>query len=388
MTAIAALEEQAVAFAAQVRSQLADLPAEDLDDLLDGLEADLAERLADGGQLGDPEQYAAELRQAAGLPSRAEVEAESGAQRPRRALAAVLTDTAGQLARDVARFWDDTPQRRAIRDFIVSLRPVWWVLRALVVAGAVLFFLGIPYLGLYMSPYSHGIPVSWGSTLLIVACTLLSVQWGRGKWAPNRWIVGLRRLGNAFALIALVPVAVLTQSVIATPVYVQPSAAGWGLNVDGDQITNIFAYDCSGAPIDAVQLYDQHGNELTTSRYSDVSARMGLDETSDQSIMYFPNGAVIGDSRWNTFPLAEARWTSSTPFNESQLRNRAEAAKWPFTQRAPLNSACAAAVSSDMKGGANADKTDTSAAAASANGGGSDSANTPPGTEAAPTPKE
>ncbi len=60
-----------------VRAWLADLPADEVEDLTAGMEADLAERAAESGGgtlgalLGEPEAYAAELRSAAGLPPRA-----------------------------------------------------------------------------------------------------------------------------------------------------------------------------------------------------------------------------------------------------------------------------------------------------------------------------
>jgi hypothetical protein len=59
-------------FAQGVRAALADLPAEEVDDLTDGLEADLAEAYAEDLQreLPDPAAYATELRAAAGLPMR------------------------------------------------------------------------------------------------------------------------------------------------------------------------------------------------------------------------------------------------------------------------------------------------------------------------------
>ena len=62
-----------VTFAEGVRAALADLPAEEVDDLTEGLEADLAESLAEDLRrtLPDPVAYAAELRLAAGLPGRA-----------------------------------------------------------------------------------------------------------------------------------------------------------------------------------------------------------------------------------------------------------------------------------------------------------------------------
>ena len=58
-------------FAAKVREALSDLPPDELDELTDGLEADLAERAEESGlELGDPSAYAEELRAAAGYPPR------------------------------------------------------------------------------------------------------------------------------------------------------------------------------------------------------------------------------------------------------------------------------------------------------------------------------
>ena len=64
-------------YAAAVRRSLADLGPDQVDDLTDDLEADLADALADERhnahgrgvleQFGPPEEYAAELRAAAGL---------------------------------------------------------------------------------------------------------------------------------------------------------------------------------------------------------------------------------------------------------------------------------------------------------------------------------
>ena len=61
--------EMVRAFVARVRERLSDLPAEELQDLTEGLEADLTDLVAErgGGTLGDPDEYAQELRSAAGL---------------------------------------------------------------------------------------------------------------------------------------------------------------------------------------------------------------------------------------------------------------------------------------------------------------------------------
>src|SRR3954468_1429827 len=59
-------------FAAAVRAALSDLAPDEIDELTDGLEADLTDRLADGdaADLGDPRAYAEALGPAAGLPHR------------------------------------------------------------------------------------------------------------------------------------------------------------------------------------------------------------------------------------------------------------------------------------------------------------------------------
>src|SRR6187431_418045 len=70
--------EDVRAYVRAVRAWLGDLPADEVEDLTAGMEADLAERAAEsggplGGLLGQPEAYAAELRSAAGLPARVDV---------------------------------------------------------------------------------------------------------------------------------------------------------------------------------------------------------------------------------------------------------------------------------------------------------------------------
>ena len=59
---------EVASFVARVREQLSDLTEDEREELTGGLEADLSEQLAEGGQLPDPTQYADELRAAAGLP--------------------------------------------------------------------------------------------------------------------------------------------------------------------------------------------------------------------------------------------------------------------------------------------------------------------------------
>ena len=190
------VEERATLFAAAVRERLSDLPPDELDDLLDGLQADLAERLADGDELGEADAYAEELRQAAGLPVR-----EEQAPKKRRTMSE-LADVAGAGLRG----WvEGSAFRRGVRDFLVSLRPVWWVARGVAlpfgILGIVTFVTGAwwwfyPDRGLESFPFM----------VFTLGCVILSIQWGRGRWAPQRWLVWARRAASVIAAISLIPV--------------------------------------------------------------------------------------------------------------------------------------------------------------------------------------
>jgi hypothetical protein len=81
MTTIA-LTPEAEEFLARVRDELADLPPDERDELLEDIESHLAELTGEGGmplaaRLGSAEEFAHELRHSAGLPPRAESVAPS-----------------------------------------------------------------------------------------------------------------------------------------------------------------------------------------------------------------------------------------------------------------------------------------------------------------------
>ena len=104
----------------QVRAELADLPPDDVEELTGGLEADLAERLAESPDglagLGSPQVYAAELRSAAGLPARGSAGGNGLGAWWRH-----LREVAALAARD--------PRLARVRRLAEELRPVGWVVR-------------------------------------------------------------------------------------------------------------------------------------------------------------------------------------------------------------------------------------------------------------------
>lgn len=329
-------ETRAIDFAAAVRGHLADLSTEEVEDLTDGLEADLADRLADGGEFGDAERYAEELRQAAGLPPRAEAEAEAKRHRPTvREAAAVLRD-------GFVRFWDATPGRRAVRDFAASLRPVWWVLRGLVGAWVLMVWVLHSGFGLL------GIAVA-------AALVLVSIQWGRGKWARGRWQVWLRRIANGLAVVLVIPVLAHAWNAVSTPQYIDygPDYLP-GLTSNGGQITNIFAYDCMGNPLDGVRLYDQDGAPITT-RSSDGWPITVWSDAEQATIFYQRNGLAEGNGEWNAFPLREG---VENPYNPNGEPDEYADAEAPKSELPPLSRDCPVPKSGAVteQGGADAAK--------------------------------
>lgn len=275
------------AFAAQVRAGLDDLPADEVEELTDGLEADLLEQAEDAGEdvgLGDPLAYADELRAAAGLPPR-------GRRAKARTRVLARLRTAGT---DVVRLVRANPVGSRCLDFALAVRPVWWVAR-----GWALFeCVALPVGGGIRMPVGGG-AAAW---LALAACIVLSVQWGRGRWLPWRGVVALKVLVSAATLIVL---PVLVVAVLSSGPEYQADDGGdrpTGMTLDGRQITNIFPYDGAGRQLRDVQLFDQDGRPLTTVGEVSPPVTYVMTQTGD-GVALVPSSRASGTTGWNVFPL-------------------------------------------------------------------------------------
>ena len=189
-------------FVDAVRARLADLPAEEIDDLTEGLEADLTDLVAErgGGALGDPDTYTRELRTAAGL------EPVMRIARSRRSAGTAIDDALDAAHDGWDRAMGGLPGRPM--EFAESLRPAWWVLRAL----AAVLVVGLP---LGINAYGFGI-LGW---VAIAVAIVVSVQIGRKRWWPgNQGQPGAARGWCRLLLVGLNAFAVLVVLVIASTV--------------------------------------------------------------------------------------------------------------------------------------------------------------------------
>lgn len=293
------MDDRISIFAAAVRDALNDLPADDVDELVDGLEADLAEQANERGEGyadEDPVAYAAELRAAAGLPER-----HASTSKLKLSLIA-----SGRALRDraVSRI-RSTKFGSWLIDTLTALRPVWWVAR-----GWLLYVIIAPILG--VSSHVFFLPSNnLGAVLLLLVVVTLSVQWGRGFWANRKWLEVARTATSVVAAIGLPFLVVGTaNSVYSALDYLdyatngEPAAVS-GLAVDGERVWNIYAYDGNGEPIEAVQLFDENGRPLTTiGRMADPASPWDGAFYGEpvQVPLIGANGAM---RLWNVFPLQE-----------------------------------------------------------------------------------
>jgi len=332
-------------YAAQVRAELADLGQDQVDDLTDGLEANLSDALADerrthGGTLvdefGEPGTYAAELRAAAGLApaSRGAGGARAALLSPWRALREI--DRAALTHLRTTRWFP------GVEDLAVALRPAWWVLRGWALAYLVLQVLGA-------EPPSFWLPSTFGGWVLLGLSVVASAQWGRGRWRTGpRWRAPLMVLSGALAVAAVILLLSLPSAQRYDLQSAQAQAAAApadGIVVDGQYAHNLFVYDAQGRPVEGAQVFDQAGRPVTTEPnggdlwMQQTSWLDGADEPTYHVGVAGPNG----ETRWNVFPLhslTAGAWTyddaTGRHLVDDGARDQVRAPSWPFASAAPV----------------------------------------------------
>jgi uncharacterized membrane protein len=268
LTAAAHVPGDVETYLARVRDALSDLPVEERNELLAEVEPSLYESASEAGgsvaaRLGPPEDFAAELRSAAGLQ-------ESEAPRPaglRETIDRALADRRVETSLGYAR----------------QLGPAWWVARGyLVVAGLALLF------GASWS-VAHGAVPRIGSATVGLVVILLAIAgsvalglWGRGRIALA--------VVNLLAVVAVIPVAqhlshgTPVQTTIVTVPAIQP-----GLSYNGVPVDNIYPYSRSGKLLHDVFLFTGSGAPLNVSTVApDPDRRVPVTKTGRRVFNAFP----------------------------------------------------------------------------------------------------
>jgi hypothetical protein len=149
--------ETAIEFANKVRVELGHLTSEQITDLTDGLEADIASSLDDGADIGSAKKYATDLLAAAGMPKDIDV-----------------VPNAVDVFINKARRWFVS---------ISDLEPAWWIFRAWVATQLIGWLL---FRDQSSSPgYLEWRYMQAGGIVVLGVMLYLSVRIGRAK--PTKW---------------------------------------------------------------------------------------------------------------------------------------------------------------------------------------------------------
>ncbi len=332
-------------YARRVREHLADLTADEITDLTEGMEADLVEALLEvptadedaiptleqvEARFGPPATYAAELRSAAGLPS---TSSGAGAATGPRGIVARIARRTERADRQWRERLEAQPWWPGLKELAQTMRPAWWLARAYVLAMIGQTWGAGPF------------PSSGGRWLVFFALVVLSVQWGRGRLGSGRWVRALGIVATTVAIIAFVPVMALVsypnyvyEEYPVEPEYIEP---GPGVFMDGEQVRSFHAFDAEGNPIEQFLLFDDHGRPVVTVPLANDEFYVG---GSDELWHTVPPLDVYGKAVWNVYPLQLGRWNWLT-WDEATGRWVPVAAATlvepprPFERAIPLESA-------------------------------------------------
>jgi hypothetical protein len=251
-----------------VRAALGDLPESLRDELLEDLPEHLAEVLADGegsltDRLGSPEAYAADLRSTAGFvggfpdpPTRTHHLVELRDQALVRLRAA-----------DV-RFGPLLGYPR-VSEFLVLLRPAWWVLRGYLAAMVFAWMFDASAQPIGLLPRIGGSEIV--ALLLLGGAILASIWLGRRSLRLSKW--PRRSLYASSAVLVLV-------------------ALGGFLEADGNSRSSYYSdvnYDNPYSHVEDLFVYDEQGRLVTNARILDQNGepvRLGNAYCYDESGNY------------------------------------------------------------------------------------------------------
>jgi hypothetical protein len=315
-------------FALKVRAALGDLTQEEIQDLTDGLEADLAERAAEQGiAFGSAAGYANELRAAAGIagtsgstvaPGFATGSATGSASNT----AMVEFETVpidGSVKRKrttlterLATWWQAKLDSNLLLSktwaWLSNFRGFWWVLR-----GYAAFLVLTNWRGI-----SGLLPASKIEFLFMLFCLLSSYVLSRKFWSRN-WFLKLVAFGGhvftVLAVLAVIMGAYTWQDLQYLSKYPGTYNAPDGLQNNGQPVSNIFAFDKDGKRISIVQLFDQSGTPIAVTQPSTSSNGLPVSFGSDAygNSVNLTTGAFNGLAPvWNAWPLLQ---TSQWPDN-------------------------------------------------------------------------
>jgi hypothetical protein len=248
-------------YVAAVRAALADLSPSVIEELLEDLPEHLAEVQAEGTgtlreRLGAPETYASELRATAGFVG-------GFPDPPRKSLWATPQEIRANaepvirlLRRADLRVGSVIGYERA-SDFLILLRPAWWVLRGYLVAMATAYF--------FDSRRNHGLlPRLGDSTLLAIiwlaGCLAVSIVVGTKARGWSKWPRYALRAGTVVLVLFAISGFVTADN--DTHYYGSYTVGDYGGGNPYSGVQDVYVYDSQGHLVQGARLFDQDGSPI------------------------------------------------------------------------------------------------------------------------------
>ena len=248
-------QDEITAYVTAVRAALADLPEATREELLEDLPEHLAEIRAEDtvtltDRLGTPEAYASELRAAAGFVGGFPDPPTSS----RVTLGEIRTRALRVLEVADVKVGPVIGYTRA-SEFLVLLRPAWWVLRGYLAAMALAYLLDENSGSLGLLPRIGGSELI--ALALLAACVVGSILLGRRGLRLGPWPRYALYSGTTFLVIfALAGLATVS---VRQPGYQDVS------NYESNpysSINDVFVYDADGKLVRDARLFDQNGEPI------------------------------------------------------------------------------------------------------------------------------
>lgn len=344
-----------------VARALADLPAGEAEEILDDVEVNLAEVVAELGEavgterlrtrLGSPAEYAAELRAAAGYPPAATRAARD--RKARLVLFGLLFVTLGAFVAGIGlgadeRWWigpgiaavalevanalwlrgrePALPEAAALSvtrrasalgeslrtgkwaeqvRFVAGLQSAWWLVRAAIPGIAVGILLSSPWWGLATGVAALVVSLwlapkpACDRRLLWVAIPVNALVIGLGLG-----LIGSGELGDDSGDFGHADYYAINEAAPSGFMYTTPGGDDPWPNLltraDGSMVENIYPFDTQGRPLQDVLLFDENGRQLH------LSERTGSEQ---DSALYDCTQSLVPDLAQRALPHPRGVWT-------------------------------------------------------------------------------
>jgi hypothetical protein len=251
-------QDEVTGYVAAVRAALGDLPPSVVEELVEDLPEHLAEVMADGtgtlrDRLGSPEAYASDLRATAGyVGGFPDPPAKSGWVTP-----AEIWEKVGPPLINADRRVGPVIGYEKASDFLILLRPAWWVLRGYLVAMAIVW--------VFDDSRNHGLlPRLGGSTLLaliwLIACVTVSILVGKKARTWSKW--PRYALGAGTVLLVLFAISGFVTADNDTRNYDSYTVGDYGGGNPYSGVQDVYVYDSQGHLVEGARLFDQDGTQI------------------------------------------------------------------------------------------------------------------------------